>query len=175
MILFCKIIDLCIFDLDGTLVSTKSGNTFRKSADDWQWIPGRLGKVQALGNQVNIGLATNQGGIAFGYFPFIDLMNEIQKAVDEIRTMPANAVKVCWTHPKGTIAEYHVEDDPRRKPNPGMLFEVMEEFQFPINPSRVLFVGDRPEDEEAAKNCGCNFMLADEFFAEKEEQHERRT
>ncbi len=39
-----KVHKLVIFDVDGTLTTTKSGATFRESADDWQWLPGRLEK-----------------------------------------------------------------------------------------------------------------------------------
>lgn len=35
---------------------------------------------------------------------------------------------------------------------------------FEADPDETLFVGDRPEDEEAAKNAGCAFQWADTFF-----------
>src|SRR5260221_2433900 len=61
-------VKLVIFDVDGTIVTTKSGETFRKTADDWQWLPGRLEKLQELDRQgVKLAIATNQGGVAFEY------------------------------------------------------------------------------------------------------------
>ena len=63
-------IKLVIFDADGTLVKTKSGRTFRKTADDWEWLPGRLEKLQELRAQgKELAVATNQGGVAFGFLP----------------------------------------------------------------------------------------------------------
>ena len=44
---------LIIFDADGTLVEPASGETFRKTADDWQWLPSRLEKLRELRVQHN--------------------------------------------------------------------------------------------------------------------------
>lgn len=55
-----------VFDVDGSLVQPKSGKTFRETADDWQWLPGRLAKCDELRAQgVLLGIASNQAGVAF--------------------------------------------------------------------------------------------------------------
>src|SRR5579863_3960900 len=91
---------LIVFDVDGTLVETKSGATFRKSADDWQWLPGRLERLQELDKQgVKVALATNQGGVAFGYMKADDITFELHKMFRETRISERN-VFVCFTHPK---------------------------------------------------------------------------
>jgi D-glycero-D-manno-heptose 1,7-bisphosphate phosphatase len=56
-----------------------------------------------------------------------------------------------------------MEDD-RRKPGPGMLREAMSDFE--ADPDETLYVGDRPEDEQAAKNAGVDFVWASEFFGD---------
>ena len=66
------------------------------------------------------------------------------------------------THPKATIEELR-KDSPRRKPGPGMLLEIIE--QSGEAKRDTLMVGDRPEDEQAARNAGVNFMWADAFFS----------
>src|SRR6266852_7937064 len=137
---------LIIFDVDGTLVTTKSGATFRKSAHDWQWIPGRLAKLAGLKrNGIRMAIATNQGGVAYGYFEVADILRELTSMV-RIAGIPAGALYICYTHPKATIEHFRAEDN-RRKPGPGMLLEAMHDFE--VTAKETLYVGDRPEDEQA--------------------------
>ena len=51
-----------------------------------------------------------------------------------------------------------------RKPEPGMLQHAIQLFQVELE--ETLFVGDRPEDEQAAKNANVDFMWAYEFFGD---------
>lgn len=155
---------LVIFDVDGTLVETKSDATFRKSADDWQWLPGRLEKCKQLrGQGIRLAVATNQGGVAFGYMEESDIRAEIQRLCTEADITQSST---CYTHPKATLEQYRGEDhwrgQPRRKPGPGMLQEIMHYAACTLE--ETLFVGDRPEDEQAAQAAGCSFQWADEFF-----------
>ena len=163
---------LIVFDIDGTLVTTKSGKDFRQGADDWQWLPGRLEKCQELYNTgTKIAVASNQGGVAFGFMPKEEITYEIVRVVGDITGIgyyPA-AVNICYTHPKASIEEYR-QDDVRRKPGPGMVQEAMETFG--TTTQDTLMVGDRPEDEQAARHAGVAFMWADEFFAEKGATHQ---
>jgi D-glycero-D-manno-heptose 1,7-bisphosphate phosphatase len=156
---------LIIFDVDGTLVTTKSGVTFRKAADDWQWLPGRLERCQELYQEgTPIAVASNQGGVAFGYFSQEAITHEIVQVVAAITGIAyyPSALYLCYTHPQATIEEYR-EDSERRKPGPGMLLEAMETFG--VAPSDTLMVGDRPEDAGAARAAGVAFQWAREFFA----------
>jgi len=155
---------LIIFDVDGTLTETKSGQTFRQAADDWKWLPRRVMKLnQLIGGGTRVAFASNQGGVAFGYLKQDDILRQLARMAYSVGA-PAGSLYICYTHPKATIEQYRAEDDYRRKPGPGMLFEAMADFE--ANPDETLYVGDRPEDEEAAKNAGCAFMWADEFFKE---------
>ncbi len=133
-------VKLVIFDVDGTLVTTKSGATFRKTADDWQWLPGRLEGLQELDRRgVKLAIATNQGGVAFGYFSHAAIVSELYKLADEAH-IPL--VMWCETHPKASIDEYRVES-PRRKPGPGMLNEIIEQGRLLHMGRCVLFIGSR--------------------------------
>jgi len=51
-----------------------------------------------------------------------------------------------------------------RKPNPGML--TFARNQAEVEASETLYVGDLPDDELAAKNAGCDFIWADQFFGD---------
>ncbi len=152
---------LIIFDVDGTLVTTKSGETFRKTADDWQWLPGRLEICQKYVG-ASIALVTNQGGVAFGYLNEGAMDWELNKTANAIA--PYVPCFRCYTHPEASLAQYRKEDT-RRKPGPGMILEAMEYFKG-VGPHNTLMVGDRPEDEQAAQNAGVAFMWADKFFKE---------
>lgn len=154
---------LICFDIDGTLVTTKSGATFRKSPDDWKWLPGRVEKIKELRtNGTRVAICTNQGGVAFGYMKQEDILAELTRMIKEAG-IPAGGLYICYTHPKATIEQYRLEDD-RRKPGPGMLFDAMNDFE--AEPEDTLFVGDRPEDEQAAIAAGTAFQWAWDYFGD---------
>jgi len=156
---------LIIFDVDGTLVTTKSGATFRKSADDWQWLPGRLERLRELqGQGVKLALASNQGGVAFGYLLMQDVIIEFYKMMDDCQF---DSIRICFYHPNASIEAFR-QDSPMRKPEPGMLVEIMQEQD--VSAIDTLMVGDRPEDEGAAKAAGIDFMWAKDFFGDSDER-----
>lgn len=150
---------LVIFDFNDTLVGTKSGATFQKSADDWQFLPGRIEKCKKLNQEgVILALASNQGGVAYGYMSEVEMLAEFHVVAEKLGLQHLG---VCFTHPKASIEEYRREDS-RRKPGPGMLQEAMARFE--VLPDKVLMVGDRPEDEQAASAAGVAFIWAEEYF-----------
>jgi D-glycero-D-manno-heptose 1,7-bisphosphate phosphatase len=153
---------LIIFDVDGTLVCTKSGATFRKGAADWQWLPGRLEKLRTLKAQgVRLAIATNQGGVAFGHMQQEEILAELTRMAKE-GDISVAGLYVCYNHPHAKIERYRIEDE-RRKPGPGMLLEAMADFE--AESDETLYVGDREEDEQAARAVGVAFMQSEEFFA----------
>lgn len=156
---------LVIFDVDGTLVKTKTGGPFRKAADDWQWLPRRLHKLFQLEIAgTKVALATNQGGVAFGYLDPDEISSELGKMAKEAH-IPF--VAMCFSHPNATIEQFK-EDSPRRKPAPGMLLEIIEASGEKIQD--VLYVGDRTEDSHAAAAAGCDFQWSWDFFQDDYER-----
>jgi D-glycero-D-manno-heptose 1,7-bisphosphate phosphatase len=152
---------LVVFDVDGTLTTTKSGAIFRKSADDWKWLPRRLQRIHSLiDSGIHVAIATNQGGVAFGYMKAQDILSELTRMCIEARIYP-DRLYACYSHPKASLDQYR-EDSDRRKPGPGMLIEAMNDTD--ILPEDTLMVGDRDEDEQAAKAAGVDFQCADEYF-----------
>lgn len=151
---------LIVFDVDGTLTETKSGATFRKEASDWKWLPGRLERIRELDHQgVKLAVATNQGGVAFGYLDPQDIRAELERMAEQAH-IPY--VAMCFSHPKATIEAFR-EDSPRRKPGPGMLLEII--VSSGEAKEATLMVGDRDEDEQAALAAGVDFAWADTFFS----------
>jgi D-glycero-D-manno-heptose 1,7-bisphosphate phosphatase len=154
---------LIVFDVDGTLIRPMSGGEFRKSADDWELLPGRAEKLKALKEVgVRLAIASNQGGVAFGYLRQIDILRELQNTARSLG-IPEGGGYICYTHPRASIAGYRFEDH-RRKPGPGMLQDAMRDFE--ADAGETLMVGDRPEDEGAAINAGVAFMWAKDFFGD---------
>lgn len=156
---------LIIFDVDGTLVSCKSGEPFRTSADDWCWLPNRIERCKTLHEQGTlIAIASNQAGVAFPWSKFTEaeMQREIEKTGEEIG---ACFVAVCYTTPNiKALPQYHNPSDQRRKPGPGMLLEAMAHCS--VLPTDALFVGDRPEEQQAAAAAGVAFQWAKDFFGE---------
>lgn len=150
---------LFIFDKDGTLCRSRSGQKFINSPADQELIPGVAEKLQALRDAGHkIGIASNQGGVAFGITTFnttIDIM------LHAGRLSGADAHVFCPYHPKGTVAEW-AEESNERKPGPGMLLRLMDFLGY--SPAETVFVGDRDEDKGAAEAAGVRFEWASEFF-----------
>lgn len=71
---------IAAYDLDGTLIKTKSGNVFPKTIDDWQIafpeVPGKLKSLHKSG--FKIVLFTNQAGISKGKLKIEDFQQKIR-------------------------------------------------------------------------------------------------
>jgi D-glycero-D-manno-heptose 1,7-bisphosphate phosphatase len=162
---------LIIFDVDGTLgdppdidrrPGAKLPARFRKTPDDWQLFSGRKERIAELhAKGIKTALATNEGGVAFGYLDEDEMAMWLLNLYFELG-MEGNFV--CFNHPHGTLANYRKEDYDR-KPHPGMLFRAMA-LHF-VYPRDTLYVGDRDEDRQAADNAGCDFLWAEDFFEDK--------
>ena len=159
-----KRISLVVLDIDGTVVTTKSGSPFRETPDDWKFLPGRQELVRKLlADGVNVAIATNQGSVAYGINTQAEIQAELERTVSELAGPASGEVflRAAYNHPKGSVPEY-TKDDDFRKPGGGMIRAAMEHFG--VAPRETLMVGDRPEDKAAAEAAGCNFCWADEFF-----------
>lgn len=137
---------LIILDRDGVI--NYDSDTFIKSADEWQAIPGSLAAIarfKRAGWQVAI--ATNQSGIARGYYDRAalsemhlklkkQLAQEFQVAIDWLCYAPyvLNQASVC------------------RKPLSGMLRQIGLKLQRSV--VGQVMVGDTLADIEAAQHAG---------------------
>lgn len=155
--------DLILYDYNGTLVETLSGDTFPRDTSDWRLLPHRATVCErwhALGARTAI--VSNQGGMAFGYHNAGDVVWQIEQIGRDIGMIGALE---CFGHPQATIDRYRTPpDDDWRKPGPAMLRYLMESCA--VAPERTLMVGDRPEDEEAAKRAGVAFEWAWSHFGD---------
>lgn len=154
---------LYIFDKDGTLAKSvveKNGKSHapNRLEDQAYFEDVRLkcAELKAAGH--TLAVASNQGGVAFGIFPADEAELLVSSAAAYIG---AAAYRVCFYHPKGSVFPYD-DDSYCRKPNPGMLLELMEELHF--TSENTTMVGDWESDKQAADAAGCDFRWAHEFF-----------
>ena len=163
------------YDMDGTIIKTKSGNVFPKSREDWQLaMPEVPGKLKGLfKNNFKIVFFTNQMGIAKGKTTIEDVKWKIEAIAAKIN-VPIQAFVATG---KGIY----------RKPAPGMWNTLVElkNDGIKIDKSWSLYVGDaagRPEvkaekrkkdhscgDRLFALNIGVDFYTPEMHFKEKKE------
>lgn len=173
-------IKLIIFDIDGTLLKTAALDV----------LPGVQDFFTLIWNspcqpQVKIAIASNQGGVGLrmwmeqdhfgnprGYPTAAQVEERLQALLTLIGAAPDLPVYVSYRYknPEGVWSPVDIEKrgDPRwqaawRKPAPGMLLQAMQDAG--VNAQQSIYVGDRPEDEGAARAAGCAFYPAQDFFA----------
>ena len=134
-------------DRDGVL-NVDCGYTHK--VEQLIWTAGAKNAVKALNDRgYYVFVVTNQAGVARGFYDcaqverFHDHMNE------ELRSVGAHidAFEYCPYHPDGTAPQYS-RASPRRKPEPGMIFDLLQ--SWPIDAKRSFLIGDKASDVEAA-------------------------
>lgn len=149
---------LTIFDLDDTLIEG-----FIKPKQPYERVvalPGRIETIQyLLSHGTLIGIATNQGNIAFGYQTEADARAKFRKVYAELGlSIAEHPLHVCFSDKRAEDPLYSTpEDYARRKPSGAMIREIAEHFGVKCNPINVLYIGDRKEDYEAAMDAGVEF------------------
>jgi D-glycero-D-manno-heptose 1,7-bisphosphate phosphatase len=103
-------------------------------------------------------VATNQSGLARGYFP-PELLAEVHELMRrELAAAGArvDAVYICPHHPEAKRAEYRLSCD-CRKPRPGLFRQAARELGLDLG--RSYLVGDRWTDLKAAAGCQITGIL----------------
>jgi D-glycero-D-manno-heptose 1,7-bisphosphate phosphatase len=141
---------LVILDRDGVI--NYDSEDYIKSPDEWKPYPSSLAaiaRLNAAGHKVVV--ATNQSGVGRDFYS-LAVLSKIHYKMEE-------ALKDAGGHLDGIYFCPHHPDDgcECRKPRPGMLFAIAEDFPdlFP----EAVFVGDSARDMMAAKNAGCQGVL----------------
>lgn len=137
---------LIILDRDG--VVNYDSPHYVKSVSEWVPIPGSINAIAKLSNKgFKIALATNQSGLARGYFQEDELHAMHAKMQSLLEPYNAKIDMINYCH--------HLPDDDClcRKPRAGMLIKAMDHFN--TDKENTLMVGDSLKDIEAARNAGC--------------------
>ena len=141
---------LIILDRDGVI--NYESDAYIKTAEELRAIPSSLQAIAKL-NRAGylVAIATNQSGLARGYFTQQDLDAihlKMQQALAEVGGH-IDAIFYCPHHPDTHCA--------CRKPKPGLLFDIADHFQ--INLDHALLVGDSLRDIEAAHAANCDAVM----------------
>lgn len=171
--------NLLLLDKDGTLIRPKSGAQFVNKPWDQEPIAGVESAIaRYVADGWTLAIISNQAGVAAGHKSLESAIQEMQfclelfPAIEEAYFCPDFEGSECW-RVWGNCDESHrinyTKDwlivqllgvaDSFRKPDSGMLRLAIEQH----SPDAVLFVGDRPEDEGAARAFGVPFQWADDW------------
>lgn len=169
--------NLLILDKDHTLVVPKSGGTFVQHPEDQELIPGVAETIARYRDEGwTIVIASNQGGVLHKFKTLDEAGQEmiyvVRKLLFDINVLnvwgvfcPDNGETLYdfdWIRWR-TINKNPMKPSWYRKPSPGMLTYLIDSYN-DTNISRTLFVGDRPEDQQAAANAGVEFMWASDWI-----------
>ena len=102
-------------------------------------------------------IATNQGGIALGYYDEAGMMAFNHALLQKLTAQGGviSGIAFCPHHPKAPNPTLH--DCDCRKPKPGMLFDLAARYHIALEDS--LMIGDRSTDIAAGEAAGCTSYL----------------
>jgi D-glycero-D-manno-heptose 1,7-bisphosphate phosphatase len=141
---------LIILDRDGVI--NEDSPNYIKHPGEWKTINGSVQaivKLKQAGHRVCI--ATNQSGIARGYYTI--------ETLDQIHQLLINELKKFNTEIDAIFYCPHTDEDLClcRKPKPGMLLQAQKKFN--ISGDNTVFIGDSYRDFQAAQAAQCKFIL----------------
>lgn len=148
---------IAAFDLDGTLIVTKSGKKFAKDIDDWKWFHATLvkAKLTELAREgYTLAIFSNQNGIAKGHVTASQVQRKVETIVKQLK-LPM-------------LVFLSAENDIMRKPRLGAWTEMTKlvgaKSELFFNKDASFYCGDaagRPKVSERAKD----FAATDYKFA----------
>ncbi|GLV43754.1 Polynucleotide kinase 3'-phosphatase [Carabus blaptoides fortunei] len=144
------------FDLDGTIILTKSGARFPKDAEDWRFAFAEVrGKLKSLhDDNYKVVIFTNQAGIGLGKLK----LSEFKVKVEKILSALDIPVQVFVSTGKGVY----------RKPAPGMWDSLCKEKNgnVSVNVSESFYCGDAAgRDKNWAPKMKKDHSIGDRLFA----------
>jgi D-glycero-D-manno-heptose 1,7-bisphosphate phosphatase len=137
---------LVILDRDGVI--NLDSDAYIKSVDEWVPVPGSISAIARLSIAgYQIAVATNQSGLARGYFDEFTLANMHSLMCDLVEQEGGTISTVVY-------CPHHPDEGCRcRKPAPGLLEQIADELQ--ISVAGAWFVGDAEKDIELAVAMEC--------------------
>jgi len=132
---------IAAYDMDGTLIETKSGAKFPKGPDDWKWRVGVKEKLAEVYQTHDVVIITNQKKMSAK-----DVENKALALVDDL--------KLPLVFIAGHANEFY------RKPHTG-LWEVVSGG---VDKGESFYVGDMKTDALFASNVGIDFHWANPYF-----------
>lgn len=170
---------LAIFDKDGTLTISKSGAKFVQHPEDQILLPGVAEGIALLKDDGwTVAIASNQGGVAAGHKSLGNAIDEMFFAM-RLADIELGMAAHSYENEYGEAIFLDLQDGEQqwrpitnrqrkfRKPSDGMINYLASCMHgnrtWRCGLDDVLFVGDRPEDHQAAAAAGVAFQWADEW------------
>jgi len=152
---------LVILDRDGVI--NQDSSEFVKSAEEWLPLPGSIAAIAALSAAgFFVAVASNQSGLARGLFKqdALDAMHAKLNVLVEAEGGRVDHIAICP----------HGPDDgcDCRKPKPGLLIQIAQHFDVPLQ--GVPVIGDSERDLQAAIAVGARPILVRTGNGNKTEQ-----
>lgn len=138
-------------DRDGTL-NQDNGYVYR--IEDFHWLDGARAAIKKLNDAgYLVFLVSNQSGVARGYYDCAAVDRLHQWIQEDLAACGAHLddIRYCPHHPKGTVPELAISCD-CRKPKPGMLQSLIEQWQPDLD--RSFMLGDAERDAQAGNAAG---------------------
>lgn len=162
-------------DLDGTLIKTKSGETFPKGIWDMEFRFDTLDAIKKLQPDYIL-IVSNQGGIESGFVDAYDFQAKSEYIGRAIR-------EYCGCKCYCEYCETNDANDPYRKPNTAMLSHLAEDYvgdDFEYIKSKSLMIGDASgkkgqfsdTDKKTAENFGIDYLDVEDFINEMSDETE---
>ncbi len=141
---------LIILDRDGVI--NQDSDNFIKSVDEFIPLPGSIEAIARL-NQMGyrVAIATNQSGIARGYYD-LDTLNAMHDKLRSELATHGGCIDMIAFCPHGPDDNCEC-----RKPKPGMYNDIARRFDVPL--SGVPVIGDSLRDLQAAQAVGARPIL----------------
>lgn len=124
------------------------------SIDRFEWIDGAVETIRFANDRgLYVFVVTNQAGVARGFYGEGDVQALHRWMSSQLRKVGAwiDDFRYCPNHPQGVVEAYRGAH-PWRKPEPGMVLDLME--SWPVLRESSLLVGDQPSDIAAAYAAG---------------------
>ena len=139
-----------VLDRDGVINDTHVEWVTR--IEDWHPVPGSLEAIATLcAAGISVSVATNQSAVGRGLCSVGDLESIHRHMQERVQSAGGvlDHVVYCPHHPNDECL--------CRKPKPGLLLAIMSKLG--ISSDKVLYVGDRLSDVQAARAAGCRCVL----------------
>ncbi|KAI1438980.1 PNK3P-domain-containing protein [Xylaria sp. CBS 124048] len=165
---------IAAFDLDSTLIVTKSGKTFSKGAADWKWwdasVPYRLRELYADGYRIVI--ISNQAGLKL--HPDPSAKKPKKDSADRVSDFKQKCASVLAELDLPTTVYAATERDRFRKPRTGMWEEFCRDYEIPpgeVDLKHSFFVGDAGGRTARAAKQGVAAAVKDFSSADRDLAH----
>lgn len=141
---------LVILDRDGVI--NEDSDQYIRSADEWLPIPGSIEAIARLTRAgYNVVVATNQSGLARGYFTLkeLDAMHDKLSNLVQLQGGRVDAIYYCPHGPDDNCQ--------CRKPRTGLIDQIF--MNFDAEPDQTWLIGDSLRDLQAGNDSGCKVAL----------------